>query len=240
MPGELGVEHIIWDWNGTLFADSEALIESTIEAFASAGLSPITRARYQELHQQPIPAFYDSLVGRRLTDTEQTRLDELFRRAYLARREYIPLTHDAVDAMSLWRSAGGSQSLLSMYPHEALVVLVEKFGIASYFQAVDGLTGTESGRKAPHLQRHLRKLGVNPANAVLIGDSIDDAYAANECGVRSLIYHAGNAAVHALAHFTSLGLPTVASLDAAVTGVLAGTQHVREATSQMYRPREGS
>jgi len=74
------------------------------------------------------------------------------------------------------------------------------------------------------------------ANAVLIGDSIDDAYAANECGVRSPSTR-GQRRSAALAHFTSLGLPTVASLDAAVTGVLAGTQHVMEATSQMYRPR---
>ena len=32
-------EHIVWDWNGTVFGDSRALIESTIDAAVSSPAS---------------------------------------------------------------------------------------------------------------------------------------------------------------------------------------------------------
>ena len=50
----MSIEHLVWDWNGTLFGDGRALIESTIEAFAAAGMPPITRELYQRHHSQPI------------------------------------------------------------------------------------------------------------------------------------------------------------------------------------------
>lgn len=210
------VEHIIWDWNGTLFADGGALIDSTIEAFDSAGLDRISRHDYQTRHRQPISSFYDKLVGRSLSDVEQGHLDAGFQAAYLKRRDGIVLTHDAIDALTDWREAGGGQSLLSMYPHDRLLPLVDKFGIGAFFKRVDGLVGTEIGRKSPHLKRHLDRLGVPAARVLLVGDSVDDARAARECGVSCILYHAGPDSLHALDHFDQLGVPIVESLREAV------------------------
>lgn len=220
------VEHIIWDWNGTLFADGEALIEATVEAFRAAGLPPITRADYRARHRQPIPEFYESLAGRALTAAEQATIDRFFQRAYLRRRDNIPLTHDAVDALNRWRTASGRQSLLSMHPHERLIRLVDKFGIGHYFRAVDGLVAGESGRKAPHLRRHLDKLGADPERTLLVGDSVDDATAALECGVMCLLYHAGDHALHAVEHFEDVQVPIVRGLGEMITRLLNGTQQL--------------
>jgi phosphoglycolate phosphatase-like HAD superfamily hydrolase len=216
------VQHVVWDWNGTIFGDSKALIDSTIDAFRDAGMEPITREGYQRHHVQPIPLFYDRLAGRTLSPAEQRLLDQHFQVAYLRRRETIRLTYDAVDALTLWRDAGGGQSLLSMYPHDRLVPLVEKSGITGFFSAVDGLVGEESGRKAPHLRRHLEKVGVSPDRVLVIGDSADDARAARECGAACLLYHAGEDALHAIDHFDDLGVPIVHSLTEAVTEILCG------------------
>ncbi|MET8759445.1 HAD family hydrolase [Lentzea sp. NPDC004782] len=219
----MAVEHIIWDWNGTLFADGEALIEATIDAFTVAGLGAITREDYQRHHRQPIPVFYEQLVGRRLTRVEQGLLDRSFQTAYLARRERIALTENAVRALETWRDANGSQSLLSMHPHDRLMPLVKKFDLGGFFVRADGLVGTESARKAPHLQRHLDLLGVPAAKVLLVGDSVDDARAAMECGVSCVLYHAGSNALHALEHFIALGVPVVKGLLEAVHSVLDGS-----------------
>ncbi len=37
--------HIVWDWNGTLFHDIDAVIGATNSAFAEIGLEPITLER---------------------------------------------------------------------------------------------------------------------------------------------------------------------------------------------------
>jgi phosphoglycolate phosphatase-like HAD superfamily hydrolase len=210
------VEHIVWDWNGTIFGDSIALIEATIDAFRECGMSPVTRADYQRHHTQPIPTFYEHLAGRALTDDEQQRLDRAFRSAYARHRATATLTVDAIAALTRWSATGGRQSLLSMYPHDELVMLVDLAGIADFFVRIDGSTGRDVARKAPHLARHLRRQGLTPARTLLVGDSVDDALAARECGVHCVIYHPGADALHTRDHFADLGVPLVATLEEAV------------------------
>jgi phosphoglycolate phosphatase-like HAD superfamily hydrolase len=211
------VEHIVWDWNGTLLGDGAALIESTIEAFRVCGLPAVTRESYQRHHVQPIPLFYSRLAGRALTESEQDRLAAGFRTAYEKRRTTVTLTADALPALDRWAAAGGRQSLLSMYPHDLLMPLIQGFGIARFFTRIDGSVGRDLSRKAPFLARHLRGQGIDPARTVLIGDSVDDVAAAEECGVRCIVYHAGADALHDRSHFASAVAP---SLLAAVSLVL--------------------
>ena len=226
MGHRVTIDHLVWDWNGTLFADGRALIESTIEAFSTAGMPQITRQLYQHHHAQPIHEFYDRLAGRVLTEREQAVLAEQFQAAYLKRRDTISLTSDAVEALTLWTDTGRTQSLLSMYPHERLLPLVEKTGIRDYFTMVDGLVGDESHRKAPHLERQLDKLSLAPDRVLLIGDSADDALAARACGVRCLLYHAGEHALHSRDHFSSLDALVVEGLREAVELVLGMERQV--------------
>lgn len=213
------VSHIVWDWNGTIFNDSRALIDATLDAFAACGLPPLTVADYQRKHTQPIPEFYNQLAGRTLTDDEQDRLQQSFQTAYLRYREKARLTDDAVAAMSRWRAANQRQSLLSMHPHERLLPLVERAGIAEFFTRIDGAVGALP-RKAPHLAEHLERQGIAPGRAVVVGDSVDDALAARECGVPCLLYHSGDDALHAREHFEELNVPVIETLAGAVSQLL--------------------
>jgi phosphoglycolate phosphatase-like HAD superfamily hydrolase len=207
----MSIEHIVWDWNGTLFGDSRALIDSTIDAFRECALPVVNRSDYQRHHVQPIPLFYERLAGRPLTEAEQERLALAFQNAYARHRATVTLTADAVAALRLW-AGFGRQSLLSMYPHAALLPLVEAEGIGTFFTRVDGSTGRDVARKAPHLGRHLREQGIDPARALLVGDSVDDVRAAEECGLRCVVYHPGPDALHDRSHFAAHPVPLVASL----------------------------
>jgi phosphoglycolate phosphatase-like HAD superfamily hydrolase len=210
------IEHIVWDWNGTLLGDSRALIESTIDAFRECALPAVTRADYRRHHVQPIPLFYERLAGRPLTDAEQQHLALAFQTAYDRHRAAVTLSADAVDALTSWAGSGGRQSLLSMYPHAALLPLVEAAGITTFFTRVDGSTGRDVAHKAPNLARHLREQQIDPARALLVGDSVDDVRAARECGLRCVVYHPGPDALHDRSHFAAHPVPLVDTLRAAV------------------------
>ncbi|MEV6491303.1 HAD family hydrolase [Actinoplanes sp. NPDC051633] len=210
------IEHIVWDWNGTLFADGRALIDATVEAFRTCGLTPITGADYQRHHTQPIPAFYERLAGRALSDEEQLRLEECFRVAYTRHRATIALTSDAATALTEWAATGRTQSLLSMYPQDQLLPLVETAGIGHLLTRIDGTAGSDLARKAPHLVRHLERQRLDPGRVLLVGDSVDDVHAARSSGVTCVVYHSGPDALHARDHFAGLPAPVVTSLRAAV------------------------
>lgn len=212
--GKQGASHIVWDWNGTLFHDNDAIIGATNAAFGELGLNPITMEQYRSLYCVPVPKFYERLLGRLPTDAEWLVMDETFHRYYAEHRVRCALTEGAEQLLVDWVAGGRSQSILSMYGHEELVPLVRGFGIDTHFVRVDGRTGPSGGSKAEHMVRHLAALaGVDPSETVVIGDAADDAVAARHVGAKAVLYTGGS---HGRASLEEAGAPVVDSLGEAV------------------------
>ncbi|MGW5639554.1 HAD family hydrolase [Streptomyces sp. NPDC003832] len=206
--------HIVWDWNGTLFHDNDAIIGATNAAFGELGLAPITMEQYRALYCVPVPKFYERLMGRLPTDAEWEVMDGTFHRHYAEHRTRCALTEGVTELLTGWDAGGHSQSILSMYVHDELVPLVRGFGIETHFIRVDGRTGPSGGSKAEHMVRHLGALtGVDPARTVVIGDAADDAVAALHVGARAVLYTGGS---HSRASLEGAGVPVVDTLGEAV------------------------
>ncbi|MFE0802042.1 HAD family hydrolase [Streptomyces sp. NPDC058812] len=208
--------HIVWDWNGTLFHDNDAIIGATNAAFAELGLASITLEQYRALYCVPVPKFYERLMGRLPTDAEWEVMDATFHRHYVEHRVRCGLTEGVAELLADWRSAGRSQSILSMYGHDELVPLVKRFGIETHFIRVDGRIGPSGGSKAEHMVRHLAELalaGVDPVRTVVIGDAVDDAVAARHVGAGAVLYSGGS---HSRASLEGVGVPVVDTLGEAV------------------------
>lgn len=206
--------HLVWDWNGTLLDDNDAVVGATNAAFAEVGLEPVTLEQYREMYCVPIPRFYERLMGRLPTEAEWERMDGIFHRYYTERRVACGLTAGAAELLAQWQLAGRSQSLLSMYVHEQLVPVVRGYGIERHFTRVDGRTGPSGGSKAQHMERHLAALGeISPERTVVIGDAVDDALAASHVGAGAVLYTGGS---HSRASLEAAGVPVVDSLAEAV------------------------
>lgn len=206
--------HLVWDWNGTLFHDIDAVISATNASFAEIGMGPITLERYRELYCVPVPKFYERLMGRLPTDVEWSVMDEAFHRHYWVLAEHARLAAGAEQLLTDWQAAGLTQSLCSLAPHEHLIPIVRTHGIEHRFLRVDGRTGPSHLGKAEHLVRHLAALeGVSPEQVVVIGDAVDDAVAAAHAGALAVLYTGGS---HSRASLASAGVPVVDSLGDAV------------------------
>ncbi|MDK9498747.1 HAD family hydrolase [Streptomyces katrae] len=211
-----GGAHIVWDWNGTLLHDIDAVMAATNASFAEFGFAPLTLERYRELYVVPVPKFYERLMGRLPTDAEWAVMDEAFHRHYWAAAEDAGLTEGARELLRDWQADGLTQSLLSLAPHEKLVPLVREHGIDVHFLRVDGRVGPSHTSKAGHLVRHMAALeaaGVTARRTVLVGDAVDDATAARHVGAYAVLYTGGS---HSRASLESAGVPVVDSLAEAV------------------------
>jgi phosphoglycolate phosphatase-like HAD superfamily hydrolase len=207
--------HLVWDWNGTLFHDTEVVVAASNAAFAEIGLPPLTVDRYRELYCFPIPLFYERLMGRAPTTEEWLRMDGAFHVHYAAYSATCSLAEGAELLLERWEAGGHSQSILSLYGHEELVPLVRGFGIERRFIRVDGRTGPSGGSKAEHMVRHLAALGevVDRDRTVVIGDADDDALAAAHAGVRAVLHTGGS---HTRETLAATGAAVVDSLAEAV------------------------
>ncbi|MFE0193455.1 HAD family hydrolase [Streptomyces sp. NPDC059008] len=206
--------HIVWDWNGTLFHDIDAVIGATNSAFEEIGLAPITLEIYRELYCVPIPRFYERLMGRLPTDAEWLVMDEAFHRHYSEHRLGCALAEGVDLLLEKWQAAGRSQSILSMFGHDELIPLVRGFGIESRFVLVEGRTGPSGGTKSAQMVRHFAALEqVDPQRTVVIGDAVDDAVAARDAGAYAVLYTGGS---HSRVSLQAAGVPVVDSLAEAV------------------------
>ncbi|MGW6533888.1 HAD family hydrolase [Streptomyces venezuelae] len=207
--------HIVWDWNGTLLHDIHAVIEATNASFAELGLEAITLERYRDLYCVPIPRFYERLMGRLPTDAEWRVMDAVFHKHYWARAEVCGLAEGAAELLAGRQSAGRTQSLLSLAPHEHLVPIVRRHGIHEYFVRIDGRTDESHDGKAERMVRHLDALSeaVDVRRVVVVGDAVDDAVAAEHVGAQAVLYTGGS---QSRASLELAGVPVVDSLADAV------------------------
>lgn len=214
------VRHIVWDWNGTLLDDNDAVVAAVNAVCARYERAPISLAEWRAVFRRPISACYEDLLGRALTEADWAAIDGAYHREYNGRLHGLDLAHDARPALTGWRARGGTQSLLSMWFHNDLVEMVGRLGIAEHFLRVDGLKAGIGGEsKAAYLKEHLAELDLDPAEAVLIGDVADDAHAAAGAGIACVLLTTGISTPEGLA---AAGVPVVDSITAAVDLVRAG------------------
>lgn len=208
---------MVWDWNGTLLDDADLVVEALNATLEQYGAPPMTAARYRELFVRPVRRFYERLLGLEIDDAEWARLDRTFHDAYLAALDTVGLASDARSALAEVEEAGCTQSLLSMFPHDHLVPLVEELELGDHFVRIDGLRGGGGGNKAPYLERHLVVVADEvhaPMQEVLvIGDALDDADAARHVGASCVLYEGGS---HGRAELEAAGVPVASDLHEAL------------------------
>lgn len=204
--------HIVWDWNGTLLDDLAVVLDAVNASLTSIGWAAITVDQYRTHYTRPVHRFYEALAGRPVTSAEWDQIDYLFHEEYRRALSRLRLASDAAAALQAQLASARSQSLLSMFPHDELAPLVERFGLAHYFERVDGLRHASGGGKEASLRAHLAALG-HPAKVVLIGDTPDDLVAARANGVGCVLYDGGG---HHRSTLEALGVPVASTLLEAV------------------------
>jgi phosphoglycolate phosphatase len=164
---------------------------------ADFGLPPLPVAR--------IAAFVgkgaDVLVHRALTDDPDGRAGEAdfargraaFYRHYHAVNGEQTVVFDRVpEALDLLQAAGLRLGCVTNKPREFTLPLLERLALAPRFGAV--VAGDDVKEKKPHpalLLAACERLGVSPAQAIMIGDSVNDALAAHAAGMRVVLVETG-------------------------------------------------
>jgi phosphoglycolate phosphatase-like HAD superfamily hydrolase len=185
---------VVWDWNGTLLDDLEAVVAAVNVSLAGLGEPPIDETRYRRHYTRPVRRFYETLLGRAVDDDEMSEIDRVFHEAYQPLAEGLTLGEDARQAVAAAHDAGATQSVLSMWWHDSLTAAVRRVGLEDYLVAVDGSRGGAPGReKAGHLAEHLKRVrgeipGLGLDAIVMIGDITDDADAAEEAGISCVLF----------------------------------------------------
>lgn len=213
------MQHVIWDWNGTLLDDIHVVIEAVNETVSPYGVPTLSIEDHASLFVRPVSVFYERMLRRPITDREWRDLDDTFHDAYARRMPDARLSDGAHDLLESLHEQGTSQSLLSMAPHDHVTERAEIFGVARYMVRIDGLRDGSGALKESSMLSHLRALLAHPSapddpsSYVVIGDSVDDADAARANGVPAVMFASGS---HARTDLVATGFPVGDSLTEAI------------------------
>ena len=204
----LALDAVLIDLDGTLMDTAPDLAAAANAMRAEFGLTPLPVER--------IAAFVgkgaDVLVHRALTDDLAGRATEedfaLGRRAFFAAYHRVngdaAIVFDRVpQALALLREASLRLGCVTNKPREFTVPLLDKVGLAPQFEVV--VAGDDVREKKPHpalLLAACARLNLAPARTLMIGDSVNDALAAQAAGCPVLLVETGyneGESVHSLA-----------------------------------------
>lgn len=141
------------------------------------------------------------LVHRALTGDLGGRVDdatfERARAAFYGHYHAVNGTHAVVfervpQALELLRAQGLKVACVTNKPREFTVPLLERLGLAAAFDAI--VAGDDVREKKPHpaiVLAGCERLSVAPAQALMIGDSVNDALAARAAGMRVVLVETG-------------------------------------------------
>ncbi|MBN2261859.1 MAG: HAD family hydrolase [Prolixibacteraceae bacterium] len=203
------VTTIIWDWNGTLFDDTDICIHSINKLLAERELEHIDRQRYLEVFDFPVRDYYQR-IGFDF-DKEPFEIPaQKFIENYFTVVKQAKLHAGATRVLNHFQNAGLKQVVLSAAEQNKLLDLLSYFGISSFFEQVRGLDHDYATSKVELGQKMLANMAVEPENACLIGDTLHDYEVACSLRCKCILIANGH---HPAEKLKTSGVPVLSKID---------------------------
>lgn len=182
--------HVIWDFNGTLYDDVAAGIESANRLLRAHGLKPFSTAEeYRATFGFPIIDYYRRMGF----DFEKTPYDLLAREwvpYYMEASAGAAVYPEAIPLLELFSRRGCAQILLSATEYQMLCGQVAQLKLDGYFEEILGQDNIHAHGKTAIACEWREK---NPtARVLLIGDTLHDAEVANAMGADCVLLACGH------------------------------------------------
>jgi 2-phosphoglycolate phosphatase len=176
---EIRLRAVLFDLDGTLIDSKKDIAAAANAARRHFGLPPLPL----EVAIGYIGWGVEHLNRKALETKDPTRLAEGLEvlKSYYREHcvDHTVIYPGAVNLLEFLKGRGMKLGLVSNKPHEFTLISLEKLGLSHYFTAILGADAVP--HKKPHpepLLAALSKMGVNPAEALMIGDSPVDVEAA--------------------------------------------------------------
>ena len=175
-------EHIFFDLDGTLTDPALGITNAIIYARKKWGLDPGVNRDYYKFIGPPMPRSYEEFWGfspedaRRFLDTYR----EYFGTIVLFENEVYPGIPELLAAL---KDAGCKLYVATTKPTGFSEQIVERFGIAPYFEIVSGSIPSGDNTKADVICVARDACGVDMTSAIMVGDRLFDVEGAHACGI---------------------------------------------------------
>lgn len=202
------MNHIVWDWNGTLFDDVQLCFDCINRLLQRHGLNPLeTLKQYRTVFGFPVSAYYQR-VGFDFDCVPFDVLAEEYMADYQEKSAGCALYPDALQTIRRGRELGFGQIILSASRKDYLLDQLENCGVGAAFDSVWGIEDFYAASKEALAHRLCGSLP--PGDGLcFVGDTLHDAQVARAVGAECVLVTAGHQSRERLAES---GFPVAGSL----------------------------
>ena len=181
---------VLWDWNGTLIADVPYVVELNNRVFRAHGYRDTTIEEYRSIFRFPVRDYY---LEYGVTEEDFLLIAREWNQSYVDGFEAVPLAPHVVDMVRCFQAAGFGQVILSASQVDQLRAQVARFHeLDGVFDEILGIRDVFASSKVQIAKDYLSRSGIDPRDAVFIGDTSHDAEVARAIGVRCLLVSGGH------------------------------------------------
>jgi phosphoglycolate phosphatase len=205
------IEHVVWDWNGTLVDDVTACIEAINLVLRRRRMPPVEKDRYIEIFDFPVKNYYLNL-GFDFAVEDWDGLAKEYHDIYANTARHAPLREGIVGMLKTMQSRNLPMSILSASETSILERMLAERHIRSYFGQLYGLDNLHASSKLELGKVMMTEIGVPKEKVLLIGDTKHDYEVARELGINCVLVAGGHQAEHRLVACGCPVLPNIAAL----------------------------
>ena len=164
---------IFWDWNGTLIADVPLVVKVNNLVFAQHGYHDTDEEEYRRVFRFPVKDYYTALG---VAEEDFPMIAREWNEQYVAHFDETALAPDVPETLRRFRDAGFRQVIVSASQQAQLRAQVARFPeLQGMFAEVLGLSDVYAASKVQLARDFLARDGVDPSDAVFLGDTAHDA-----------------------------------------------------------------
>jgi phosphoglycolate phosphatase len=180
----------VFDWNGTLLDDLEAIVAGDNAERAIFGLAPSDIDSFRQNFKIPISKFYEGIGISPEEFSEKSEAGaKAFHEAYEPLVENCSLRPGALELLNYLKNNGFVCIILSNHTHERISFHLNRMDCSNYFETIlanDDIHSNHFVGKSGRLKTYLEETGQDPSRAFIVGDTIEETEIARELCLKSI------------------------------------------------------
>lgn len=183
-------KYIFWDFNGTVMDDVRNSLACVNDLLIRKNRTPITLSDYYNFVETPIIGFYRHILPPEELDF--TEISKAFHEDYARHLDETELADGVYELLHTLKNLGAHQYIVTANHKDEVQGLLSDFGIADCFDCVLGADNTLAESKVDRARSFFDSLGIDPNNAIFIGDTLHDLETANALGIDCVLVEYGH------------------------------------------------
>ncbi|MBI2086093.1 HAD family hydrolase [Candidatus Daviesbacteria bacterium] len=197
------IKLVAFDWNGTIFADTYAILHGVNTVLKSLNLKPVNLTTFQQCFDVPVTKTYKGLgIPQGVLNKQTKDIVKVFHSSYEPRAAKVR-TRAYAKKLLEWLSENNIKSMIfSNHIDEPIKKQLKRLNIEKYFSKVLANTELDSafnGRnKHEKLKNYLADSKLSPYEVLIVGDTIEEIEIGRDIGAIVIALTDGNCSISRL------------------------------------------